>query len=317
MERPINYFDIIRQAYLTTWKNKFLWFFGLLIFFNSLLSNLNLYQEKLFEKIVPENSISRFFASYPEILTAANIIFLFIVICFIFINISSHAAIIKSAAYPQLFKQLPIKATFYRSLSYFPSLLKMELIIDVAVILIGILLFLPILFLLSNDAFLPAGILLVVATLGLLILLIIAFFLKKFAYLYIILGNMSLKATLEQAYALFEKNMRACLKMGIINLAFLFGILSTLAVFFIILFLAFIPLLTSLFLIAKGAAFFIGLIITFLSLTIAITIISCYNVFIQLLWFYFFQQLSLEKKSAVKFENSFAVDRNIASPEPI
>src|SRR5665647_1732351 len=100
MNNQINYGSLIKEAWQITWKNKYLWWFGLLVslsgggsFNFNLPSGNNSERESVFRNNF-EAKISEWFALYWEWIILAGILLFLLMVVFLVLNIWGRGALI-------------------------------------------------------------------------------------------------------------------------------------------------------------------------------------------------------------------------------
>jgi hypothetical protein len=316
--KKIQYLDILKRAFLMTWNNKFLWVFGLFVFLGSLNSNLNFNTGKVSETNEKFQSVVNFMQSNPRTSLALGLMFLLVAIVFFLMRFLGMAAIIKSANNISVYSQSKIRAVFSEAEKYLWRLLLLEIIVNLALLVVIIILVFPISYLFAlkaNTLAILSGIIAVVIFVP---LLLIAYFLRRYAYFYIVLGDMKIRMSLELAYSLLRKNIRESLIMGC----------TTIAAAVVFLAAAFIFIAASVIMIvAIGLALYflltkIGAVIVFVAggitgIILLLILFSWYSSFVQTIWVLFFQEISLEKQPEKKLEEKVDSAEKIPTPEAI
>jgi hypothetical protein len=317
--KKIQYFKILKHAFLMVWKNKFLWLFGLLIFLGSLPSNLSFNGNGTAEQSEKAwATILNYIQKYPKIFVGLILLLIVLIIILFVLKIIATAAIIKSVNNIAVYGQSKISAIFSETRKYFWQLALLEIIIGLAFTIIIVILIVPVIYLWILKAKVLAVISAIIATIIFLTLTIIAQYLRKYAYFYVVLGNMKIKMAFEAAYVLFVKNIWESLIMGLIGIAV--SIVAMMLSFILVLFLAIIcaPFgLIAYLVFAKTGALVIlilGIVISVLGMMI---LFSYLTAFIQSAWVLFFQEISLEKKEENKIFEKIEGAEKIPDPEVI
>lgn len=293
--KPIKYFEILMQALKITWDNKFLWFFGFLVLLGSIFSGLNW-------EVNPESKQTEllidFIQKKPGIFLIIALVIIGVMIAFFVLKLMGTIALIKSANNILVYRQASIKSISIESKEHIWKLVLLEIIIGLAIGIIAVILVAPVFYLYTAKAMVFFVISAAIALVIFVGLIFTAYFLRRYAYLFIILGNAKIKLGLELAYSLFRKNI----KEGILMVCALF--IANIVAFG--LFFIFILSLFAILLIPGALAYLVfsktGVIIVaiigavFLSVFL-LAFFSGYVVFAQTAWVLFFQELSLEKKS--------------------
>lgn len=312
MAQEIQYSDILKKSFLTSWKNKFLWLFGFFIFFSLLAEEVvNFSKDVLFENI-------SFLKKFGYLLNN-DPVFFFLVLALIFVLLFlrtlSIGGLIKSLNDPKLYKQKKISEILRESLKYFWKLIGLGISLGIFVLFILVLLAFPVSVLLSLKATFFGMTMLTLAILILIPLLLLAFFLKKFGYIFVVLSGSKLKEALEFSYGVFSCYAKESLFMFFI----LFGIT---AFFFSTSFLLLLVVI-------KLTSFLTGSMVSLsssLKMTgcialwiIAITLIawafSFLNVFVQAAWLEFFSRISMQKNSEKLAKKTNIFENEISDPE--
>src|SRR5665648_199063 len=108
--KNINFLEIIKQAFSLTWKNKFLWLFGFLVFLGSITSSFNLQNGASDKNTDSTSSLTIFIQPHPGLFISLSVLLIIIIITLFLLKIVATTAIIKSANNITLYKQLSIWA---------------------------------------------------------------------------------------------------------------------------------------------------------------------------------------------------------------
>jgi hypothetical protein len=314
----INYIEILKKAGQITWKNRFLWWFGLVIAISSpggLNFNFSTGRNEKIDDATVQKGID-FIAQNMHwiIIGIITLVAFFIVLAVA--GTFARAGLIKSI--DAIFKNKPagFKAGMKEGKKYFWKLIMMGLLIFFMTLASVAILIIPVVFLLASGAYIAGALLGIFAFLILIFIIILVSFLKLFGNLYIVLGGLAMWNALEKAYALLQKNFASSIIMALIfiplGLAFMLLIIAVLIALAII----FIPL-GFLFYIVAGipgavAAACIGLAI-FLAVFLALR--SIYETFSQTAWFLFFLEIA-KPKVGEKVEEKVLEKKEEALPAP-
>lgn len=317
--KNIQYFDIVKRALMITWKNKFLWFFGFFIFIGSFSTSLNFNSDRTAtKKDIAWETISNYIQKYPKLFIGLVVTLVVLMIVLFIFRIIVTAAIIKSVNNIAVYRQSKISAIFSESKKYFWRLALLEIIICLSLIVFITILIIPVAYLWILEAKISAIFSGIIAAVIFLVLAVIALYLRKYAYFYMVLGDMKMKMALEAAYILLRKNIWESLIMSCIGIAlnviammFTFVLLLSLALVFSPFgFVAYIMFAKTGALIILITGIIIGGIVFLLSL-------SFFTAFTQSAWVLFFQEISLEKKEENKVFEKIAATEKIPDPEII
>ncbi len=316
--KNINYLEIIKQAFWMTWKNKFLWIFGFLIFLGSISPNTNLQGGRFGEESKKMQVMTDFAQAHPDIFIALSVFSVIALIAFFLLKIIATVAITKSADNIALYKQLSLWSIFLESKKFLRRLLFLELLVGLALGLIVAVMSVPIVYLFMLNPSTLAFIVLGIAIIILIPLLILAFYLRNYAYLYIILGDFKIKSAMESAYVLFAKNIKESLLFGLLNIGMEFLFLLSLLLALIVVVVVLAPLgFIAYFLFSNiGASTFLVIGIVAL-IAIVIALFSWYSAFLQTAWLLFFQQISFEKSREKKLTEKQELEGKVPNPEVV
>jgi len=316
--KQIQYFNILKRAFMIAWENKFLWFFGLLVFLGSLISSFNFSSDDTTKQNAQAQLILSYIQKHPTFFLEILLAFIVLIVILFLLRIIGLAAIIKSVNNIAIYRQSKISAIFSEIKKYFWQLVLLDIIIGITLMMVMIVLFIPIAYLLVLKAKMFATISIVVAIIIIVVLIIIASYLRHYAYFYIVLGNMKIKMALEAAYMLLRKNIWESLIMGCIGIAL--GIVAMMLISALLLSLAllFSPLgfaLQSMF--AKTGMLIVLITSVIVGSVILLALFSFFTAFVQSSWVLFFQEISLEKKEENKIFEKVEVAEKIPDPEII
>ncbi|MDD5397061.1 MAG: hypothetical protein PHW24_03300 [Candidatus Moranbacteria bacterium] len=310
--KTIKYFDILKKALLMTWNNKFLWVFGLLIFLGSLFSNVNVDTNKLSN----QNYVS--FGSHPGIVGFVSVAMLLLIAALFLLRIVSMAAIIKSVSDINLYKQLKIKNILQESRVFLWRIFLLEIIIGLTLLAVALVLSIPVVYLFALNAKALAWIALVGAIVIILPLLVLAYYLRRYAIIYIVLGNFKIRISLEAAYLMFEKNSKKSLLMGVVSIFLGIAFCATLIAAGLLLLILLSPFgLIAYFVFAKVGLMAISILGAFIGALLMLAMFSWYEVFLQAVWVFFFQEIGFEKQKEAKKVENLESEVEIPSPETV
>ena len=313
--KPIKYLELLKQSLIITWKNKVLWIFG---FFSLLGTSFN------FKWTADDKnnnnageSIINFMQQHPGIFIGICIALVALCIIFVILKLIGNAAIIKSANNIAVYSQSTFPKIFSEAKKYVWPMFLLGFIVTISLAAIFFVMLVPILFLFLLKAYVLAVLILLVAIVIIIPLAIIAYFLQRFGYYYVVLGNMKTRMALESAYGIFRKNVRESLLMCLVgiglNMLVAMVVLACLLIIAIVAapfgFLAYLIFL-------KAGAIAVVIIAGVIALIILVALLSWYASFMQTFWVLFFQQISLEKKEKKTIEELEA-EIKVPSPEVI
>ena len=315
--KPIPYFEILKRALLITWKNKFLWVFGFFISLGSGMSNAswNPGGDSAKSEMQMTDFIN-FIKNHPHIFAGIIFAIIFLAIILLILRIISSAGIIKAASNIAVYGQSTIRGIFSETKKYFWPLIIIEVAVGLAVFTIIFIMFMPIVYLFLLKSYALGAALLISAILISIPLVILACYIRKYAFFYIIIGNIKMKMAFESAYVLFRKNIKESLLMGIIAIAINVAIIIPVFIFLLAFILLCAPFGLAAYLVfAKTGAFIVLIVGVIFGIIIFLIFFSGYATFIQTAWVLFFQQISLEKKDEKKVIEKIEAKVEITTPE--
>jgi hypothetical protein len=316
----INYIQILKDAWQITWKNKFLWWFGLLIAIaspGSLNFNTGGGNEKIDDATVQR--VSNFFVQNMHWIIAVAIAFIILIIIMVIIGIIARAGLLKSIDAVLKNKPVGFKAGMKEGKKYLSRLFLLGLTIFFLILAAVIVLATPVAFVLINKAFVTGIFLGILAFIILIPVIVLCSFLKAYGNIYVVLGELSAWNALEKAYELFRKNMLASIIMWLLFIPI--GFVLMLAIIMILIPLALLFLAAGFGL--YSAAGITGAIITtcvgvicFLAITLSIR--SVYETFLQSTWYLFFLEIATPKvEEKVTEEISEKKEETLPVPDPV
>jgi len=306
MNKQIDYLAIIKEAWRITWKNKYLWWFGLMMAFsggfgsNFSSSNWKGNNGSGWEENVKQK-ISDWVALYWEWIILGLILLVLLMMVFLILNVWGRGALVatlgKITAKEPAKEPLKFKEGIKEGKKFFWKILGLNLFLSGTCIATLVILGTPIAILFYLKAYF-VGALLAFGGLLIFILLIILFsYLQKFGVIYLVLGKVSFWSALENAYWLFRRNLLPSIIMGVIfiPLGFLAGLTAIIFILTILL-IFLIPGLLAYFLMGQWAIIVLSVLGILILLVGILAINSVYAVFAQAVWILFFRQIALPKE---------------------
>jgi hypothetical protein len=314
--KNLNYLAIIKKAWDISWSNRYLWWFGLIITLSGAGSSFN-YNSKNSQTFSPMAEHWWNFASahLAIVIAAATIVFAIFVILFV-LEIIARAGLISAIHEISHQKSLGFKAGMKEGITCFWKILGLKIVVGLSLLFTILIIALPIVFLFISHA-VWAGIILTLIALAILIpLLILGFFIGNYGTLYIVMGKISIRPAIENAYALFIKNLANSLIMWLIFIP--------LGIIFVLVIIALLILLAIIFVVIGAILYFIlhvaGIIIAatlgiLIFAIIALLASSFYQTFVQSVWIIFFQEIA-SPKIAETAEETVVETKPVAVPDP-
>jgi hypothetical protein len=295
----IDYLRILKNAWKITWRHPYLWWYGLFVALAGGLGNFNFnFDQKQFDDGWQKygDQAQTFFADHIT-LVAGIVSFLIIGgIIFIPLGLVGRGALISSVKTILKGEASDYRMGFGEGRKYLGKLFLLGLALIFLILACLTILSIPVIFLIANKSYVLGITLGITAILIFIPILVLTTYLRVYGQLYIVLGKIGVRAAIEQATNLFQKNLPASLIMGLlflpIGLAFVAAVLALL----LPLGLFFGPLaLVAYFAVGKiGAAVAIGLGI-FIFLLGVLALRAVYEVFAQTVWTLFFHEIASPK----------------------
>lgn len=315
----IDYLTIIKKSWKITWRNRYLWWFGFFISLSS-IGNGNFYtsENSENESISTQQAIDFISQNIHWIALIAILTFIFILI-FSIVRIISLGALISSIEKKIQNKPTNFKLGIKDGKENFWKILFISFFLSLFMLAISIILTAPIIILILNKNYIIGAILGVLALLILFPIMILITYIKKYSYLYAVLGKLTFWPTLENAYGLFQKNILSSLIMG--GILILINILLFLA---LILFLIPITILFVAFgflafaFLGKFGIIFIATIASIIFIFIFFLLRSIYETFSQSVWILFFHEIAKPKvEETITEAETVLENKNIEKALPI
>lgn len=313
----INYIELIKKSFQMTWQNRYLWWLGFFMIFSS--GGINLFKFSSPEKNNTQDTerIWNFISSNLSWIIPSVIFLILFLILLSILGIFARAGIIRSAEKIEKKERFGFKIAMKEGKKYFWKFFFLNILLSIAMALIATVMIAPIALLFSVKAYIIGGILIFIAILIFIPLAIIFAFIKIFGQIYLVLGNLKLKDSIENAYHLFLKNIKNSLIMAIlfIPLCLALGFIS-LAVF-VILAIVFGLLGLLLYFAFKMIGIFLAIGLGVLAFIIFIlTISSFYQAFAQIIWVLFFKEIASPKAEEIIAEIAQEEALTQKTPEP-
>ncbi|MFH1610715.1 MAG: hypothetical protein ABIA91_02380 [Patescibacteria group bacterium] len=291
------YRAIFRNSLKITWRNKYLWFFGIFAAFVSNIGEFNLAWEKIPQ--VNENAtflnvlkssyeqglIGGFWMNLREWFVSLNfigwmlmVVLLLLVLFLVWLSIVSQAGIFASAYKIFKKKKTDFSETFRTGREKFWQVLWLNILFKLFVFILWIILILPLVILYLLQGALGIQSLFVVLSFVILLpITIILSFIIKYAILFVVTKKMTVNESLKEAWYIFKHNWLISVEMAII--------LFFLSVLFVIVAFLVIIIISSIFSILMGifsTASFVGL--SYVIFTIAVIALILLILWLGAMW---------------------------------
>lgn len=297
----ISYLKILKQAFFVTWKNKFLWIFGFIIFLGSTLSNIDFNYEDVSKQIERMGFLTNIAQNYPNSVLALSAVLTVLALLLFFLKFVAKTAIIKSVNNIELYKQLKFKNIFFEARQYFWRLALLDVLVTLVLVLILAVLAIPVIYLFELKNNFAATLMLVTALLIALPLMILVYYLIEYGTFFLVLSDLKIRIALEFAYLTFRKNLKKSLKMGLISLVLLFCLFLIIVLFSIGVVLMLLPFGLIEFFLFDNSGLWVSLSVgAIFEFIVTCLLFSGFVTFLQIAWFLFFKQITLEKQKIEK-----------------
>jgi len=309
----IPFLAILKKAWLITWKNKFLWWFGLFL----ALVNFN-FSSNWKEEDFDQQAISSFIHQNSHWLLPLAVVIGIIFLALIVFSFVSRGGLIAAIDRLEKNEKTNFKKNFSSGKKSFSRILGINLTVCFSSLIMIVVIALPAAYCFISQK-IATGIWLSIPTfLIILVILLLASYLKNFGQIYIVTGKLKVLSALESAYKLFLNNFWTSIAMGailiVLSLVLSFVFLAVLFVLGII----FVPLGFLLWSTLKEP----GLIATAtlgvpITLAALLLISAIFKVFHQSAWFLFFKEIASQKEEEIIAEISEEKTVISKSPDPV
>lgn len=318
----MDYLNILKKSWQITWNNKYLWWFGLFIIIGSGGANFNFsFNEKNWNNEVKtfqetQEAFVNFISQYSGWIITGLSLLIVLIIIFIILRIIGRVGIIKSVDNMEKGRESNFSNGLKEGRKYFWKIFFTGLLIGIFILATIIVLFLPVAFLFYLKSFIIGVITAFLAIIIFIPLLVLASFIKIYSYLYIILGNLSIRSALENAYKVFRNNLLSSIIMGLIFIPIIISMGIAMVLVIMSLAIIFLVIGLILYLILNKIGIIITAVLGLISLLLIVLLIrSVYETFHQVVWVLFFREIALVKdKKAGEIEEEI-VSKKIPEPE--
>ncbi|MCX6763959.1 MAG: hypothetical protein NTZ97_04530 [Candidatus Moranbacteria bacterium] len=297
----IDFIKIGKQALAIVKKNRYLWWFGFIIALTS-LSGMPFSFNKEDLNNEAKQKATDFISSHAVLVASVLIAFFIIFIILLILGIAARGAVIYSVNLELKGEKSSFRKGMKIGFRFFWKLLSISWLLGLMVLACIFVMSIPIIFLFANKAFFLGGFLAFIALLILIPLFFLFYFLKRYGYLYVVLGKLSAWAALESAYNLLWKKLRESFFTAL--LFAVLGIIFSAAAFILIIpiLILFLIIGLILYLIFKTTGIIIAVILGFSIFFIAILFLkSIFEAFYYTAWVLVFHEIAKpEMKETVK-----------------
>jgi membrane protein implicated in regulation of membrane protease activity len=298
----IDYLKIFRDAWKITWTNRFLWWFGFFLLASgganfNYFSSGNEKSSQDWQAFTEKIHLQEFLAKHFALIVIGIIALIILCLIFFVLNFISRGALIKSTQ--KILKNEPanFKTGLKDGKKYFGKIFSIFFFSGLAVAVCIVMLAIPITILFVAKSYIIAIILAIFALIILIPLLILAKYIQAYASFYVVLADLKPWLAVENAYALFKKNILASIIMSLLFIPL--GILS----FFILIAIALAVLLIFgliglvLFFAFKETGAIIALVLGLIVFIPAVFLFfSIFSTFSEVAWVLFFHVIATPKE---------------------
>ncbi|HAV11726.1 MAG TPA: hypothetical protein DCX32_04285 [Candidatus Moranbacteria bacterium] len=308
--KEVNYLEIFKKSLQATWRKKLLWFFGFFILIGS-GGNGFVFNWKPSETFTPGNILEGLVAN-KLLLSISILLILVLMIALTALKIIGQAAIIIFSGYINPNKEIGFSALFKKGKHFLWKLLLLDVLFAFSLLILLVTLSLPVVFLVFVKSNLLALFIGISALLILIPVYVLAYFIKRFSYIYIVLSDLDIKSSIENSYIIFKDNILRCLIFsmlligsGIILGLFLISLMVVIGMPLILLGLALSFVFSKI-----GLYFSLGAGLLLVG-TIFLLSQSAFEAFRQIAWTFFFKELA-----GMKIEKAEMVASPVAEEMP-
>jgi hypothetical protein len=319
--KEVNYLEIIKKSWFITWKNKYLWWFGLFLALGGGAS-FNFPGNSEWSKKAGENEdqFRSFLNQHWQLVVALIAVIGIICLALIILKLIAKAGLIKTLN--EIEKKITgnFKKGFWEGKKYFWKILAIGLILGFFILSLFVILAVPIALLFSVKAFILGTFFVLFSAVVIFIpLVVLASFIGKYSIYYVVLSDLGIKASIENGYQIFRKNIIPSIIMALffipINIALFILIITSFLAIGIIFLLVGIILYLALakigIIIAVSSGVLIFIVILFLANSI-------FQVFCQTIWFLFFKEIATveeEERIEESAPEKSTIEKILPSPE--
>ena len=276
-----------------------MWWFGFFIYLSGAGMNggikTNFSDQKTLK--IDEAKIISFLQNNLEWLIFGIAFLALILILFVVLGTIARGGLISSIG--KIIRQEPatFKSGWKIGKSFFWRVFGIGLVLNLIIIAAIIILVVPVAFLFYSHSYIIGAILAILALLIMIPLFILTYYIKTYAAIYAVQGNLPILSSLENATSLFQKNFQSSLVMGIIlfGVSLAVGAGMALSLLFLLgIFLLFGTV--SSFIFGKIGLYLVAGIGIITLLTLIFFIQSVYQVFSESVWVFFFREIAIPKE---------------------
>jgi hypothetical protein len=298
----LNYFDIFKRAGKIALRHRYLWWFGFFVAVSNAGGINYLFDGRSSQTIEKQKIIDFALENFHWV--AAGFLAAFLILAFILVlGVIGRGALISSIDKQVRGESANFRFGLRQGRRNFWKIFFLSFFLGIFMFSTVLVLITPVAFLFLNRNYFIGVFMAILAGLILIPLIILTAYLRIYSYLYAVLGNLNVWASLERAYDIFRKNLKESILMGLlfIPLNIVLAILIIAAIIpIIIIFVIFgFILFFAAGKIGLGIAIALGLMVI---ISCFLAIKSIYAIFSQSVWILFFHEIAKIKKEAEVME---------------
>lgn len=302
--KKISFTEILKKSLIIVWNNKKLCWNGFKIF----LSDLFLFL--VFEL----NNVTSFSKSVLMISLVVFVFFVFLLPA----KLKAIAVLTKSALNPRIYSQATTKSVNYESREYVGKLFFLQLAIILVLWLVLVVLLLPSLYSMALGNRLWAALLFIAAFVFAIFSVLMAFYLKKYAQIFIVSAGISIKDALQMAHDLFDKHAKTSLMLSGTLVLFSLVVFFLIAAIIFVTGLIMLPVILLVYFVVLKNLFVVMIIFGSVFTVEAIIVLSFYYAFMQITWVTFFKEIAFDKSDNKESEEEVDISlESFPNPEAV
>lgn len=318
--KEINYIEIIKKAWKITWENRYLWWFGLFLALGGGIS-FNLPGNSEWNREIEGNSnqLGNFISQHWQLIIAIIVVVAIVELALFVLSLISKAGLIRTLHKIENGLTGNFKEGFREGKKYFWRLLSLAVILSLLIFTLILILVIPVVILFSFNSPVFGVLAAILAILILIPIIILANFIGKYASFYIVLSDLGIRASIENGYQVFRKNILVSIIMSLFFIPIIIALAVSMLVALLVIGLVFLLFGIILYLMLAK----IGIVITvslggFVFVIFLVLINSIVQVLCQTIWFLFFKEIaSVKEEEKVEEAAVEIIEKNIPTPEEV
>lgn len=315
----IDYLKIFRDAGKIVWKKRFLLWFGLFLALPGMLNfrfspSDDPRTKETWDRLAANIHPQQFLAAHTGLVIILAVIAFFAFLSFLVLGFISQGALIKSTQMILKSKPSGFRLGFAAGRRYFWKIISILFFSGILLFFCLVILIAPIVFLFTAKSYVIGTLLALCAIAILIPLIVIYIYLRRYACLYAVLADINVWLAMENAYALFRRNVWPSIIMSLLFIPL--GILAFLTMLlFALVFLVIFGLFGFvLYLVIKQAGIIIAAVIGGSAFLLTVlTFYSAFNAFSEVAWVLFFHIIAAPQKTQEVTEKVSEAENESAS----